>query len=126
MRTSDVRAVLSLDRALVKQQIRRNDATLYNRPTPATTRTVNEARVYDPSGPRVAVLRCRVVGVEGTYRAPNLLKRDGSDRLGNLQPQAFTLILEGGLTADDRDVVRALADLSRTGGSVTVRVEVGE
>jgi hypothetical protein len=126
MKTSEVRAGLALNRALAKQQIRRNDATIHNQWTPSTTHTVNEARAYDPSGPRVAVLRCRVVGVEGTYRAPNLLKRDGSDRLGNLQPKAFTLILEGGFTADDHDAMRALAELSRTGGSVTVRVEVGE
>jgi hypothetical protein len=107
MKTSEVRTALALNRALAKQQMRRNLEGLHGEPRPVKT------------------LRCRVVGVEGAYRAPNLLKRDGSDRLGNLEPKAFTLILEGGLTVDDHDAMRALAELSRTGGSVTVRVEVG-
>lgn len=73
-------------------------------------------------------LRCRVIGVEGNYRAPNLMKRHLSDaeRLGDLEPTSFTLILEGALTPEDGDAMRALAALSRTGGSVTVRVEVSE
>jgi hypothetical protein len=111
MKTAEVRTALALNRALVKQQIRRNDATLRG----------------ERAGP-VRTLRCRVVGVEGTYRAPNLLKHELStdERLGNLEPLAFDLILRGALQPEDQDTIKALAELSRTGGSVTVRVEVGE
>jgi hypothetical protein len=106
MKTAEVRTALALNRALVKQQIRRNDATLRG----------------ERAGP-VRTLRCRVVGVEGTYRAPNL---STDERLGNLEPLAFDLILRGALQPEDQDTIKALAELSRTGGSVTVRVEVGE
>jgi hypothetical protein len=110
MKTAEVRTALALNRALVKQQIRRNDATLRG----------------ERAGP-VRTLRCRVVGVEGTYRAPNLLKHELSkERTGNLQPKTFRLLLEGELFRNDQDAMGALAELSRTGGSVTVRVEVGE
>jgi hypothetical protein len=111
VKTSEVRTALALNRALAKQQIRRNDATLRG----------------ERAGP-VRTLRCRVVGVEGTYRAPNLLKfhLPPEERTGNLQPKAFRLLLEGELFQNDQDAMGALAELSRTGGSVTVRVEVGE
>jgi hypothetical protein len=110
VKTSEVRTALALNRALAKQQIRRNLEGLHGEPPPVKT------------------LRCRVVGVEGTYGAPNLLKfhLPPEERTGNLQPKTFRLLLEGELFRNDQDAMGALAELSRTGGSVTVRVEVGE
>jgi len=78
-----------------------------------------------PKG-KVVTLRCQVTGVEGTYRAPHLLKQHLSteERMGSLEPTEFSLILRGALGTADQDAMRALAALSRNGGSVTVRVEV--
>ncbi len=84
---------------------------------------IQPARRRTPA--RTFKLRCRVVGVEGKYAAPNLGRFDLSyaERLAGLQPSEITLMLKASFGAGDQETAARLADISRSGGYVTVSLD---